>query len=447
MLKRSGLPSLLLLLLAAIFTSEWIVRPHPKPGPVTITYWEKWTGFEGDAMQAAVDAFNKSQDRIFVKLLTVSGIQNKTLLAVAGNVPPDIAGLFGNNVAQYADANAVLPMDKYCQKAGLTADHYIPSYWNVGFYNGHVYALPSAPASTALHYNKTLLAKAGYSRPPETLEELDAMAEKMTIRNPDGTIKLSGFIPSEPDWWAWGWGFLFGGELWDGKSKITINSPENVRAYEWVQSYTKKYGHTVLQTFQSGFGSFSSPQNAFLAEKVVMEQQGVWMYNFITNYAPKLEWAACPFPLPKDQKAKGDFTFVDADILVIPRGAKHPDEAFEFINYVQSQKGMEQFVLGQRKNSPLAVVSDEFYKKHLNPFIRLFSDLPRGKHVFMFPKIGIWPEYGAEISSAVQELTSNENVSVKALLDKVQARMQPKLDEYLERNRMREAQEKGRAAQ
>ncbi|MBC7527327.1 MAG: ABC transporter substrate-binding protein [Chthonomonadaceae bacterium] len=440
MLKHSAAISIFLFVLSAIFLSEWIVKPKPKPGPLEITYWEKWTGFESDAMRATVNDFNKSQDRIHVNILTVSGIQNKTLLAIAGNVPPDIAGLYGPNVAQYADANAVLPMDEYCRKAGLTADHYIPAYWDIGFYKGHVWALPSSPASTALHYNKKMLTAAGYTKPPETLEELDVMAEKMTVRNPDNTIKISGFIPQEPDWWAWGWGYLFGGELWDGKSQITINSPENIKAYEWVQGYTKKYGHSVLQTFQSGFGSFSSPQNAFLSEKVAMEQQGVWMYNYITNYSPKLEWAAAPFPLPKDQKYKGDFTFVDADVLVIPRGAKHPAEAFEFINYVQSQKGMETFVLGQRKNSPLAEVSPEFYKKHPNPFIHLFSDLPRGHHNFTFAKLGIWPEYQAEITSAVQELTSNENVSVKALFDKVKERMQPKLDQYFQRLKMREAQ-------
>ena len=30
------------------------------PGRTVISYWEKWTGFEGEAMQATVDAFNAS---------------------------------------------------------------------------------------------------------------------------------------------------------------------------------------------------------------------------------------------------------------------------------------------------------------------------------------------------------------------------------------------------
>ena len=42
------------------------------------------------AMQAVVDDFNASQDRIFIKMLTVSQIEQKLLLATAGGNPPDL---------------------------------------------------------------------------------------------------------------------------------------------------------------------------------------------------------------------------------------------------------------------------------------------------------------------------------------------------------------------
>ena len=45
----------------------------PPTGKIEITYWEKWTGFEDDAMQAVVDDFNNSQNRIFVRKLTGIG--------------------------------------------------------------------------------------------------------------------------------------------------------------------------------------------------------------------------------------------------------------------------------------------------------------------------------------------------------------------------------------
>ncbi|MDW8208514.1 MAG: ABC transporter substrate-binding protein, partial [Chloroherpetonaceae bacterium] len=299
-LRDLTLPVLAMCILGVIAVSEAVTRKNPPPGPVRITYWEKWTGFEGDAMRAVVDAFNRSQNRIHVDLLTISSIEDKTLLAIASGNPPDVVGLFGPNVAQYADARAILPLDDYCRKAGIRAEQYIPAYWDVGVYRGHIYALPSTPASTALHFNRRMLEEIGHDPddPPETIEELNALADKLTRRDASGRIIQAGFMPNEPDWWRWGWGFVFGGQLWDGKGKITANSPENVRAFEWVQSFFKKYGVKDLQTFRSGFGNFSSPQNAFLAEKVAMQLQGTWMYNFITRYAPKLKWSAAPFPYP-----------------------------------------------------------------------------------------------------------------------------------------------------
>ena len=436
-------PIALLGIAATILFSERVIAPPAKDEKIHIKYWEKWTGIEGDAIQATVDAFNASQNRIHVDLLTISNIERKTLLATAGGNPPDVAGLYGPNVAQYADDNAVQPLDEYCRRNGISRDQYVPVYWDMGSYHGHQYALPSVPGSVALHYRKDLFRAAGLNpdTPPTTFEEMDAASQKITTYTPDKKIDKSGFMPAEPGWWPWCWGYYFGGALWDGKDKITANSPENVRAFEWIQSYSKKFGGTNLQSFRSGLGNFSSPQNGFLDGKVAMELQGVWMYNFINKYAPKVEsptreWGAAPFPHPADRPDLADGTIADEDILVIPRGASHPDEAFEFIKFVESQKGMELLCLLQGKQSALRNVSEEFYKKHPNPFIKLFADLPSGKNVFTPPKIGIWPEYSSEITNAFDEI-SLEKKTPKEALDAVQARMQPKLDEYLEQLRKR----------
>jgi ABC-type glycerol-3-phosphate transport system substrate-binding protein len=281
-----------------------------------------------------------------------------------------------------------------------------------------------------------MLAAAGITRPPVTIEELDEDCDKIFKTDKDGKMISAGFIPGEPGWWNFLWGDFFGGRLWDGKSKLTANCPENVRALTWIQHFTKKYGNSSLQTFRNGFGQFNSPQNAFLDERVAMEMQGVWMANFIEKNNPKMEWGAVPFPYPADRPDLKDTTVADLDILTIPRGALHPDEAFEFIKYVESQKGMEMLCLGQHKNSPLKKVSPGFYEHHPNPFIRLFNDLPLGKNTVAVPKIGIWPEYSAQMNDAVDQVTLLQKTPQQAL-DDVQNRMQPELDEHLERLRQR----------
>ncbi|MCC6445581.1 MAG: ABC transporter substrate-binding protein [Armatimonadetes bacterium] len=398
-------------------------------GPVHITYWEKWTGFEGDAMRATVDAFNRSQDRIHVDLLTVSQVDQKMLLATAGGIPPDVAGLWSYNTNVYADKNAIIPLDSFMKEAGIKQEDYIRSYWDLGFYRSKTWALPTTPATCALHWNKDMFRRAGLDpeRPPRTIEELDAYARKLTIRDEKGRIQQIGFMPAEPGWWNWGWGFFFGGRLWDGESKITADCPENIRAFQWVQSYAKAYGVQDLQVFQSGFGNFSSPQNAFLAGKVAMELQGVWMYNFINKFAPHLKWGAAPFPYPSDRPDLANSSPVDEDILVIPNGARHPREAFEFIKFVQSQKGMELLCMGQRKQTPLTKASREFLKTHPHPFIETFIELGKTRNAFATPKIGIWREYQDELQNAFSNIWLCKMTPEEALRA-VQTRMQKKLD-------------------
>src|SRR5216683_1870526 len=71
-LGNLALPLFFAGVLLTIFYSEWITTPRPEPGPVHITYWEKWTGFESDAMRDVVNAYNASQKRIHVDMLTIS---------------------------------------------------------------------------------------------------------------------------------------------------------------------------------------------------------------------------------------------------------------------------------------------------------------------------------------------------------------------------------------
>src|SRR4051812_27821681 len=61
------------------------------PDRVIVDYWEKWTADEGDQMKQIVDDFNNSvgaQKHIYVRYVSISTINQKTLIATAAGVPP-----------------------------------------------------------------------------------------------------------------------------------------------------------------------------------------------------------------------------------------------------------------------------------------------------------------------------------------------------------------------
>lgn len=374
-------------------------RQAADDGRIRLAYWEKWTGFEADAMRRVVEDFNASQDRIRVTYLPVSQVERKTLIATAGGDPPDIAGLFVYNIASFADADALVPLDDFIRRAGLPDDHYLPVYRGMVTYRGQTWALPSTPTVTALHWNKALFREVGLDpeQPPRTLAELDAFAEKLTRFGPDGSLECIGFLPQEPVWFAWAYPEWFGGRLWDGEG-ITAEDPRNVESMRWVRSYSEKYGLDRIREFTSGFGNFSSPQNPFFSGRVAMVFQGVWMHNYITKFAPGMEWGAAAWP--RTPGGPEGFAVADADVLAIPRGARHPEASWEFLRYVASQPAMEKLCAGQVKNSPLTRVSPEFLRDHAHPYIREMTALAAGPGATHIPNLGVWNEYNMELRDA-----------------------------------------------
>ena len=131
-------------------------RAAPDDGRIHLRYWDKWDGFEGDAMRAVVKAFNASQDRIAVHYTPVGVIDRKLLAATSGGDPPDVAGLWENNVTPFAEQGAITPLDELMQRDGIPREHWIPVYRRICTHQGIMWAVPTTPYTTGLHYNIAL---------------------------------------------------------------------------------------------------------------------------------------------------------------------------------------------------------------------------------------------------------------------------------------------------
>ncbi|OHB53319.1 MAG: hypothetical protein A2Y10_07255 [Planctomycetes bacterium GWF2_41_51] len=386
-----------------------------------------WTGFELEAARDLVDKFNNSQNEIYVNLLSVSELDRKLLIAIAGNDPPDLSNLQDSGIPKFADKNAIEPLDDLLPLIGVKQQDYIDIYWKLSSHENKLYGLPIASTTIALHWNKDLFKKAGFEGAPQTLEQLDEYANKLTVKT-DGSFESLGFVPTQPGWWNYGWVWWFGGDWFDGKN-ITANRPENVKAFEWVQSYAKIYGARSLQNFTSGFGAFSWSDDRFMTGKLAMVLQGTWMSRFIDQMSPDLNWAAEAFP-SAGGKLK-DVTLAECNLLVIPRGAKHKKEAAKFISFMQKPENLQYLALKQNKFVPLKIANEMDYSNHPNKEIKLFMRLSQSPNAHTVPRIPIWQEYAHEIDNAFQSVWLQKKTPQQAL-DDVQKRLEAKWKEYLE---------------
>jgi len=446
---------LILLFVAGMFFDRPPASPE-SPDSVVITYWEKWTGFEGEAMKATVDLFNSKKFRnkkgqvVQCRYLATTNVNRKSLLAIAGGHPPDVAGFWARETHVFADMNALLDLDQFIDKdPEFDKSKYLECFWRHCVYKRvadtetKVWCLPTTPATVALHWNKEMFKAAGLDpeRPPRTLEELEAFAARLTRRDENGRLVQMGFLPPEPGWWNWAWGYWFGGKLNDGMEKITADDPKNIAAWNWLLKFNGKDKREAedLIAFKQGFGSFDSPQNAFLSGKVAMVIQGVWMANFIRFHNPHMKWGCAPLPTSFDNGGH-PVTVADMDVITIPRGCPHPEEAWMLLKFINSREGME-YLCGAKENNggqgkltPFKHVDPEWLAQHPHQQLQVFIDLARSRNAVTIPKLPVWEEYQDELKSAFEKMWLRDATPEEALR-KVQQRMQPKLDRAIEQLR------------
>ncbi len=423
----------------ALLSAGGCYRAEPADGRIQLRYWDKWEGFEGDAMRAVVDDFNKSQNKTTVHYTSVGVIDRKLLAATSGGDPPDIAGLWENNVTAFAEQGALTPLDELMKRDGIGRDHWIQVYVTICTHKDIMWAVPTTPFASGLHYNVALFEASADKlrarglepeRGPATLAELDAYAEALTQYDDSGNLVQLGFLPQEPGRFIWAWGFWFGGKLIDENDNITANDPLNVAAYEWIQSYSRKYGVDRIKRFSSGFGNLATPQNPFFSGKVAMVLDGAWMHNYIQQYAPGMRYGVVPWP--KTPHGPDGFSTVGCDIMVIPQGVppERREAAWEFVKYVISRPAMEKLNLGHRKATPLTEVSEDFLNRHPHRYLDLFIGLSRNKGAASPLHVGVWSQYQTDLFNAFERVRLLQNnpatgqpYTAKESLDIAQERM------------------------
>lgn len=400
-----------------------------------IVYWQFWQGFEEDAIKYLVEKFNSEHTDIKVKMLTISEPWKKTLLSIIGGTPPDVLNTTSEWLPELAHRGALIPLDDYSRKYNIKKEDFIPVYWEMLKYNDHLYGLPLTPSSTAIYWNKDLFKKAGLdpNKPPQTPNELLDITEKLTTKDKKGNLIQAAFFPSWPSWANSFYPYFFNGS-WGEGGKITANNPQNIKSWAWAQTIAKKLEVKNIQSFQEEFGNIQGPNNPFYSEKIAIEINGVWEANFIGKFAPNIDWGAA-----SAKTIDGNLTTsVICTPIVIPKGAKNPDEAFYFISWLMKKENMEELAIRQKKFSPL-IASDreDFIKKHPNPYIKVFIDSARSNNAKYFPPTTAFQLYKRELRNAFNEVI-NLKKEPKVALNEIQRKLDKELTRQEKYDKLRQ---------
>jgi multiple sugar transport system substrate-binding protein len=376
----AGLAAIGLLVSACSSGSTDAEKPVPTGAASgTVEFWHFFTDREAKAFQAVVDDFQATHPQIKVVVKSDQD-DTKATQAISAGKGPDLDLSYSTDITgKFCSSGAFRDLSGFIARDKVDMNQFPQTVKDYTEFEGKRCAMPLLSDTYGLYYNKTLLAAAGYTAPPKTMTELAEMAKKLTKRNPDGSIKVAGFVPTvgfyenAPAHYA----PQFGAKWLTGEGKSAIGGDPSWKSWlTWAKDLTDWYGSDKLTKFTAGAGQEYSADNAFETGKIAMALDGEYRTAFIKSEHPELKFGTAPFPTADDKTSLYGGGYVTGNIIGISKGAKNPNAAWELLKYLTTDTAAMVKLANGVKNVPTTLPalkspdleSDANYKTFLDIF-------------------------------------------------------------------------------
>ena len=264
-------------------------------GARNVVIWSSFNGTGLDLWNAAVARVQAANPGI--KITSVGSIDMaKSLAAINAGTGPDLSVSSGSgNLGWFCGTGAWQDISKMARSTttGLNlAATFSPASLASTTSNHIRCGLPLNTEVFGLFYNKDLLAKAGFTAPPKTTDELTTMSKKLTTFDANGDIKTAGFVP-----WAGYYGFamdsmwmgqMFGAKWYslDGKGTSGFGvDPAWAKAFNWQHHFIATVfgggdfakGSRLVTKFVAARGDEWGTSHDFMTGRVAMKWDANWM--------------------------------------------------------------------------------------------------------------------------------------------------------------------------
>lgn len=333
-----------------VLTSLLMLSSLALAEPVEVTLWVSHGNEELNAIKQIAENFNKKSKDIQVKVVQVAGSETDTAkltTAIAGGTGPDIYMLDRFIVSERAGSGFLQPLDPYIKtQSPNIAKDYLPFAWEETQFKGQTYALPFDTDTRVLYYRKDILKEVGVD--PEVLDPKNGVpsiklivdiANKVNKTDDKGNYTRLGMVPWDNQGWHYTWGYAFGGDFYDEKNcKVTPTNKNVVAGFQFLYDYAKNLDPKKVQTFLSTYsGSVKGP---FITGRLAFSISGDWDIAGMKKNAPDVDYGITYIPTPNGKKV----SWAGGWSLVMPRGAKNPEEAFTFMRYMAGADGQRTYI-------------------------------------------------------------------------------------------------------
>jgi len=388
-------------------------------GEVKLTLWHP-EGNTSGAYKEVIKEFNKEHDGEieaeikFIPRGNKYAYEDKISAAATSDTLPDLVAMDGPNVANYADAGIIQPIDGLVENQ----EDFVQSIIKQGTYKDKLYTVGATESTVALFYNVKMLKDAGITPPTKledawTWDQFYEAAKKLTdkqkgIYGVNWTLDYGEWIIyfTGPAVWSNGGSFI----AEDGtKADGYVNGPKTVEAVEYLQKFTKE----KLVNLQPKPTEFEDG-------KAAMMLMGSWEWAKLKDY-PDTEWGITYYPKSNNGEQvspSGDWNWG------ISTDTKHKKESALLLNYLLNSENI--IKIANADNKPAARMSsfEKMTEWNAAPLNVLKEQVLKTAHPR--PTTTAYPVLSTKYGQAVQNIFLGGDA--KKELDKVAKEVEMEID-------------------
>ena len=257
----------------AMFANAWAQANSWKPeakASLQVMRWKRFIQSEEDGFMTLVEAFTKATG-VQVKVINESldDVQPKASVAANTRQGPDL--FWGLYSLPHLFPNACLEVTDVADYLGKKYGGWVPSAVTYGKSGNKWIAIPVAYNGNVINYRQSMIEKAGFKEVPKDTAGFLELMKALKAKSVPGGFALGRASGDGNAWVHWAL-WSHGANLVDEKDKVIINSPEPVKALEYIKA--------LSETFVTGTASWNDAFNnkAFLTGEISLTNNGVSIY-------------------------------------------------------------------------------------------------------------------------------------------------------------------------
>lgn len=396
---------------------------------VEIDFWHSMGNKNGESLQALVDKFNTSQDKIKVNTIYQGKYEDSLTKLKTSKNSDSTPALYQSNFVSSGpiiDMDIVEPVQTFIDKEGYDLSNLDANILGAFDMDGTLYAMPFNSSTLLMYYNKDAFKAAGLDpeSPPKTYEEFEEMASKLSG---NGKYAASFGVSAyyiEQLIGVQGAEIVNNGNGRQGlPTESLINSPEAIATFTWWKDMVDKGYMLNLGT------ATEDAQQAFLSQQTAMYMESTAVVSTVIEGAGEnFEVGTAFIPYPEEAEGKGGVSVGGGSLYIINNKSEAEQQAaWEFIKFAMEPEQQAEWHINtgyfpvNNKAYELDIIKEnmEKYPQFKTAIRQLEVALENnaGKNAGKGAVVGIYPDMRKSIVLAMEEILNDQKTPEEALND------------------------------